>query len=403
MKYTITIEILLALEATYAMRHGGFPDISDIVAGSEINVLDCEVDKDVLQSARKILRDCNDENAIINPDGVDKKSDYYLGTDDGSLLEQCLDPDRGDGRNRRRRDRAETTLTDTFLIEDIEDLCNCCDAKKECKRVLEKAQRYIDECLTVGIGDEFMSYLQCIRMNYNQRRCDAETCWDSIFGKREPQDETNLVAEMVVFEEKNMEMRIGDDIVGTDIDSCARLAEFVDSTCEFGKNCCTTCNSELTTFLTSLANDVVLPFSRLANGESFRDAAIGGCTILEGDGHKHQCYMNMTAGRKLAMGTNRDERDRISLSSNLRPTLLSRVEMQLIKDRSAECDNVLTWNMMVSSRTATYKYLECMDLMTIETMSASLSSNEMVADEASELTKGMLCPVLAMAGVALLI
>ncbi|KAG7354473.1 hypothetical protein IV203_003829 [Nitzschia inconspicua] len=322
-----------------------------------------------------------------------------------SEMRECLDPDRGDGHRSNSNDETEMALTDTFLIEDIEDLCNCCNAENECKRVLEKAQRYIDQCLTVGIGDEFVSYLQCIRMNYNEHHCDAETCWDAIFGERNSQDETNLVAEMVVFDEKKKEMRIGDDIVGTDIDSCARLAEFVDSTCEFGKNCCETCNSELTTFLTSLANDVILPFSRLANEESFRDANItGGCTILEeGDGHKHQCYMNMTAGRKLAMGTNRDEHDRISLSSNLRPTLLSRDEMQLIKERSAECNNVLTWNMMVSSGTATYKYLECMDLMTIETMSASLSSNEMVADEASELTKGMLCPVLAMAGVALLI
>jgi hypothetical protein len=170
------------------------------------------------------------------------------------LLLQCLDPDRQDGPSK------DEPTTNTFEIESVEDLCKCCnggdDRDKDCENTLNDALKYIDTCLDNCVSGLFLEYLFCIRENCYTK--DAEKCWDAIFGTSSKDDGTTFIGEDMVIDMKNLEIHLEGDLLGEEINSCSRLVEFVDETCDFGSKCCKKCNEPLTNFMNCLVGDMIV-------------------------------------------------------------------------------------------------------------------------------------------------
>jgi hypothetical protein len=195
--------------------------------------VDCLEDID---DARDCLRECNEVEFIDRDGNVD-----------GSLLANCLDPSRSGSE-----------------VESLDELVDCCDFDRDCENDLEDVQDCLSGCLDSCISDFAEDYLECIQDEAGSRDCDLGECIDG-FLNDDIEDELSLDGggkSNDLFSVKAITKRI-ENIEDDDLEDCELMADFVDSVCDVGEDCCDRCQEELGLFVDCLVNDIVIPFVSL--------------------------------------------------------------------------------------------------------------------------------------------
>ena len=215
-----------------------------------------------------------------------------LGVEDGTVLNECLDPDRA------KRDAGTDNVKN---VDSIKDLVDCCEDgltskwDKDCPDYFEAVESCLSSCFDTCLTDTTNTWFQCVQDETGDRKddltgekeCSRQSCING-FVDEEEEDNEDLLGEGNEGETLEEELQDGDfdfvnsksgsgdifdveniagifeEITESDLEECDLLDDFLTSACRVGDNCCEACNTELAESLDCLLNRIVAPFVALA-------------------------------------------------------------------------------------------------------------------------------------------
>jgi hypothetical protein len=329
-----------------------------------------------IDDAQDCLRECNDVS--------------YLNTDtgllDGTVLNECLDPDRDD--------RNDIFGKKQKPVEDIKDLSECCkdgiEARGEkwdndCEKTFEEVAACLQaNCFSSCLVTDAQNWFDCIQDKTDDvtgdKKCSRQSCINGLFEEEEDdapfgdgnsidatvQEDLEDTAEFIeignskdsIFDVDNV-ASLFEEIAG-EVSDCTVLEPFTESVCRVGDTCCEECNTEMATVLNCLVNQVVAPFVAIA-------ANITGpliCPIPENcEVDKKKRFLNAMEGR--------DENAMVDIPASVDYSLAMPKMVQKFEDRrrlqntteaddAQYCVDQMEMNIIAHNMTyAANKFMEC--------------------------------------------
>ncbi|KAL3904158.1 MAG: hypothetical protein SGARI_005045, partial [Bacillariaceae sp.] len=241
------------------------------IVRAEIVPEDCSKCFDVLIEAQACLRECSNEEAQVNVEGLNFGIWFY-GDDSGNLLNQCLDPERGGQPSIRLPPRIvqdkvgadgepidTSFLNETLRVDTMEDVANCCKMDDLCLGSLQDAQECMaSQCVDPCVASTTRNYFECISQQASNDGCDSNSCLDGFFPAGSLPTRFGPTLELTAIQSAYEGL-----LQQTDLADCASLSPFVSQACSISDACCTDCDSQLAVTLDCLINDLVLPYTVL--------------------------------------------------------------------------------------------------------------------------------------------
>jgi hypothetical protein len=122
-------------------------------------------------------------------------------------------------------------------------------------------------------------YLECIK-----DKGDQQECLDGFLEDLE--DDLSIDGSSDISDLKNVEKRVK-RIDEEDLEDCELLSDFVESLCDIGDDCCSTCNEVLSYVIDCLINGIIIPFVSIELNTTIPECPITNDCELE-DSKRHR-------------------------------------------------------------------------------------------------------------------
>jgi hypothetical protein len=266
-------------------------DIHRILASAD--PVSCDTCFELIDDARDCLRECNNEEYF----------NFFLNDFDGTVLNECLDPNRAD--------RPLGTIVPGVVpgsidnVESIDDLVDCCKDGLEaageewdetCDQIFVDVQECLGNCFDGCLAARSEAWFRCVQDTSDTEKnpdevtgnkgCSRQSCINGFVDEDVDENDTfegNALdftldeefqdsqfvpdgpksEDQSIFDVQNI-AGIFEDITEADMQDCALLDNFITSACRVGDTCCRDCNTELASTLDCLLNTIVSPFVSLA-------------------------------------------------------------------------------------------------------------------------------------------
>lgn len=222
--------------------------------------------------AQDCLRVCGNEKPKLNEPTLNYGI-WYLGDDTTTLLNQCLDDERGGQRSIRLPPTIYgpdklgvdgnpidySVLNETVRVSNMTDLAKCCGSTEQCTTSLEVTQQCMEAaCLAPCLQTTTRDYFQCITTQATQDSCDANMCLDGFFPASSNPSRLGPSLDLDLINNAYQGV-----LNQTSLQDCNRLHPFVNQACRISNQCCQDCDSYLANTLNCIINDLVLPYALL--------------------------------------------------------------------------------------------------------------------------------------------
>ena len=319
-----------------------------------------------LDDARDCLRECAEDSVVTTSGSTE------------SLLTRCLDESTDEGS----------------AVESLDGLVECCSFDSDCERDLEDAQDCLEFCLDSCVGDQAEEYLDCIRGAAEDSDCDLDECIDGFLSDDIEDDlEDTLGDSEDIFSLSALEGRIV-RIDEEELEDCGLLAEFIDSACEIGQDCCDECEGELAVFLDCLVNDIVIPFVSIERNTTIDTCPIDtdDCELITDDEGSRKKRRRAKEHKPLSLEEEQLFQRALSLPSKKalqnkrsakREAMITDFKKAMTSGRRlntgynttsaiAACEATMRMNIVAANMThAMNEYTECVSVAAIETLALS--------------------------------
>ena len=317
-----------------------------------------------MDEAKFCLRTCND----IPFDPLNTGNATL--EEDGSLLNDCLDPSREDGS-----------------IDSLDGLVECCQMENDCEKELEDAQECVQNCFDPCIRETSLAYLDCINDEndgVDSNRCSRQSCLDGFLEDLE--DDADFSGD--ILDLGNVEKRLT-KIEQEDLEECSLLEDFVEAACDIGEDCCERCNTELATTVDCLINDIVIPFVAIELNTTIEECPISEDCKLEFSGSRKAKARKTTAQEeeifnkalsltKRADGLGQSKRN-LAREAALKKADRNRVleAAQTSEEAVTACENAMNMNTISHNVTfAVSKFMECLTAAGISMLPDEVASGD---------------------------
>jgi hypothetical protein len=246
----------------------------------------------LIDDSRDCLRECNSEPYY----------NFAKGMDDGTILNECLDPNRKD----RDQGTISPSTTDGSAVDapsvdnvdNIKDLVDCCEDgldnagvkwDKDCRDTFEQVEACLVECFDGCLTTTTEAWFQCVQDETGSTKkdsndltgsssCSRQSCLSGFLDEEEDDTDNGEGNSLDTTLEEGLDGGLGqgsgssdifdleniagifDDITDSDLQDCSALDNFVNTVCKVGDDCCDECQAELASSLDCLLNSIVAPF-----------------------------------------------------------------------------------------------------------------------------------------------
>lgn len=259
---------------------------------------------DTLTDVQVCLRECVNKNPVAEWGGA-----VDFATNGASRLWQCLP---GNGK------LPEFTNPDPLV-----DLMGCCEMSAACNATMMDARTCSkNSCMPSCIKTEAQSYMNCIVSKSKANVCRFAGLCVGQFTGNDAFDFADVLADAA------------DQVTATD---CSPMDAFVDSACDISNRCCDDCNTDMSSLVSCLVNDFLLPLSSSGGAvECQISSPVGGTCAVTG---ASAVAVGRGAGRQMENQTD---------------------EIALEGADISECEDVLTFSFMVHNESyAVDQFVSC--------------------------------------------